>query len=187
MTFLRVALTFLINYCVLFGVTQWLIQGRSLSAGDAGLVMVPMSILATVISVPFARRNMVRSALLAASAAALLGSCGLLLFDSSSPLWLITLMLMIFGVLSGLGMIGNQAALYRQAPTEQLGVAAGLMRTFMYSGAILSSSIIALGLGNRATDDGLHIMAVSLAGLGILLSVLTVMGIKTLSSSSVSS
>jgi MFS family permease len=85
MTYVRVAVTFLINYCVLFGITQWLEQARGLPAGEAGLIMLPMSILATVISVPFARRNLVRSALVGTAAAAVLGSCGLLLFDSTSP------------------------------------------------------------------------------------------------------
>jgi sugar phosphate permease len=85
---------------------------------------------------------------------------------------------MVFGILSGLGMIGNQAMLYRQAPADQLGVAAGLMRTFMYSGAILSSSLIAVSFEGRATDGGLHMIAIALLILAGLLVAMTVAGFR---------
>jgi MFS family permease len=178
LTYVRVAATFLVIYCILFGIAQWLEQSRGLSADQAGLVMLPMSVLAAVISVPIARRNMVRTALVATAATAVLGSAALLLFHSTSSVWLLTVVVMVFGVPSGLGMVGNQAMLYQQAPAEQLGVAAGLMRTFMYCGAILSSSLIALSFDGRATDEGLHLVALSLLGLGVLLAGLTAVGLR---------
>ncbi|MBN9108318.1 MAG: MFS transporter [Pseudonocardia sp.] len=176
-TYLRVGATFLVSYCVLYGLTQWLEQSRGLSSGEAGLVMLPMSVLAIVVSVPFSRRRMVRGALVLTAAAAVVGAAGILLFDAASPVWLLTIVIAVFGVLSGLGMIGNQAMLYQQAPYEQLGVAAGLMRTFMYSGAILSSSLIAVSFDGRASDGGLHAVAVALLLIGVLLAVATAVGL----------
>lgn len=39
-TYLRVCLTFLLNYCILYGLTQWLQQTRGLSAVGVGLLIV---------------------------------------------------------------------------------------------------------------------------------------------------
>lgn len=172
-TYLRVAVTFLLTYCIFYGLTQWLEDGRGLSSSAVGLVMLPMSLLAAVISVPFARRNSPRIALVATAIAALVGSAGLLLFTSDSPVWILVLVIMVFGVTSGLGMIGNQAALYHQAPSANIGVAAGLMRTFTYVGAILSASLISLAFGDRATDHGLHTVVIALLGISVVLLVLT--------------
>jgi hypothetical protein len=49
-------------------------------------------------------------------------------------------------------------------------VAAGLLRTFMYLGAIASASLISLCYGQQATDGGLHRLALllTIAGLDLL-------------------
>jgi len=182
-TYVRVAVTFLLNYTILFGLTQWLVESRALSAGQTGLVMLPMSVIAIVISMPFARRNMIRSSLVVTAAAAIVGTTSLLAFTTNTPMWVLVVVPTIFGIMSGLGMIGNQAALYRQAPAENVGVAAGLMRTFMYLGAILSSGLISVSFGDNATDAGLHSIVVALIALALVLAVLTATGLRRLGSS----
>ncbi|GGJ40016.1 MFS transporter [Streptomyces brasiliensis] len=182
-TYLRVCLTFLLNYCILYGLTQWLQETRGLSAVGVGLLILPMSVFAALISIPFARRNLVRSALYCTAAAAVIGPAGLLLFTSATPIWVLVLITMVFGVVSGLGVIGNQAALYQQAPAEAVGVAAGLMRTFTYLGAVLSSSLISLSFGARATDSGLHTIIFALLGLGAVLFAITPSGARNLKAS----
>jgi len=57
--------------------------------------------------------------------------------------------------------------MYAQAPHDATGTAAGLLRTFMYLGAIVSASLISLSYGRAATDAGLH-------RLGLLLTVAAV-------------
>ncbi|MFF4354466.1 MFS transporter [Streptomyces sp. NPDC001530] len=177
-TYLRVCLTFLLNYCILYGLTQWLQETRGLSAIGVGLLILPMSVFAALVSIPFARRNLVRPALYCTAAAAVVGPAGLLLFTSTTPIWALVLITMVFGVVSGLGVIGNQAALYQQAPAEAVGVAAGLMRTFTYLGAVLSSSLISLSFGDRATDSGLHTVTFALLGLGVVLCAITPSGAR---------
>ncbi|PWI20476.1 MFS transporter [Streptomyces sp. Act143] len=179
-TYLRVCLTFLLNYCILYGLTQWLQETRGLSAIGVGLLILPMSVFAALVSLPFARRNLVRPALYCTAAAAVVGPVGLLLFTSTTPVWALVLITMVFGVVSGLGVIGNQAAVYQQAPAEAVGVAAGLMRTFTYLGAVLSSSLISLSFGDRATDGGLHTITVALLGLGVVLCAITPSGARRL-------
>ena len=51
---------------------------------------------------------------------------------------------LVFGVQNGLTIVPNQTALYTQAPAEQTGVAAGLMRNFMYVGAIAALQVATL-------------------------------------------
>jgi MFS family permease len=182
-TYLRVCLTFLLNYCILYGLTQWLQETRGLSAIGVGLLILPMSVFAALISIPFARRNLVRPALYCTAAAAVVGPAGLLLFTSHTPIWAMVLVTLVFGIVSGLGVIGNQAALYQQAPAEAVGVAAGLMRTFTYLGAVLSSSLISLSFGEPATDGGLHTIIYALLGLGVVLFAITPSGARNLTSS----
>ena len=79
------------------------------------------------------------------------------------------LVTMVSGVLSGLGLIGNQAALFAQAPAVTVGVAAGLLRTFTYLGAVLSSSGISLSFGDRASQNGLHTLILTPLVLGVAL------------------
>ena len=75
---------------------------------------------------------------------------------SGAPLWLLLLVAALFGIPQGLASVSNQAALYRQAPAAQLGTAAGLSRTSIYLGAIVSSGVIGLIFADRPTDAGIH-------------------------------
>ncbi|MGW5715090.1 MFS transporter [Amycolatopsis sp. NPDC003865] len=179
-TYVRVAIMFLLSYCILYGFTQWLEQGRHLSASTAGYVMVPMSVVAALLAIPFSRGGRIRVCLLATGIAAIVGPACLLAFHATTPVWLLIAVTMAFAVISGLGVIGNQAALYHQAPTETIGVAAGLLRTFTYLGAILSSSLIGVAYGERASDEGLHTVALVLTALGAVLLILTVLALRGL-------
>jgi sugar phosphate permease len=79
----------------------------------------------------------------------------------------------MFGVPQGLVSTGNQAAVYAQAPADRIGTASGLQRTFQYVGAIAASSLIGLMYGARASDHGLHELAIAMAVLSALLLLVT--------------
>jgi len=72
----------------------------------------------------------------------------------------------VFGAQNGLNIVANQTAMYAQAPADSTstaaGTAAGMLRTFMYLGAIASAGLISLSFGHAATDAGLHRLAVVL-------------------------
>ena len=72
----------------------------------------------------------------------------------------------VFGAQNGLNIVANQTAMYAQAPADSTGAAAGILRTFMYLGAIASAGLISLSFGHAATDAGLHRLAVILSELG---------------------
>jgi phosphate/sulfate permease len=97
------------------------------------------------------------------------GSASLLLLRHGAPLWALAGVSLVFGVQNGLNIVTNQAAMYSQAPAAQTGTAAGLLRTFMYLGAIVSAAVIALAFGKQATDSGLHHLAAVLTVASVVL------------------
>ena len=82
-------------------------------------------------------------------------------------------MSLLLGFTNGFGGFANQAALYLQAPAEDIAVASGLFRTFAYIGAIFSSSLIGIAFGPAATDNGLHVLGWVLGGVGIVIVLLS--------------
>jgi len=173
-TYIRSALTLLGVYVILYGLTQWLEAARGFSAEEAGLVLLPMGVLAVLVSRPISGRNLVRGPVIAAALICLLASAGVLLLSGSVWIGVIVLITIIFGVSMGFGVAGNQTALYSQAPAEQLGTAAGLSRTFGYVGSIAASAITGLVFHTSVTDNGVHLIAWIMIGVSVVLVALSV-------------
>ncbi|MEW2435554.1 MFS transporter [Streptomyces caniferus] len=172
-TYLRQGLTYLVIYCVLYGFSQWLEQAYGASSFQAGLILLPMSLAAAVCSIVGARTKGIRAPLTLAAVCLALGSGVFLLLPGSGPLIALLCAGALFGIPQGLASTGNQAAVYAQAPADGVGAAAGLQRTAQYLGAITASGLIGLLYGQRATDSGLHEMALIGIVLGLLLLLLT--------------
>jgi MFS family permease len=169
-TYLRNGLTMLITYCFIYGWTLWLEQADGRSAASAGLLLMPSFAVATVVSALGARARRLWPPLVAGAAALTVGSGLLLALHAQEPLWTLLAVSVVFGLQFGLTVVTNQAAMYAQAPANATGAAAGLLRTFMYLGAIASASLIGLCYGRQATDAGLHRLAMllTIAALGLL-------------------
>jgi predicted MFS family arabinose efflux permease len=161
-TYLRFGVTMLGTYCFIYGWTLWLEQAAGKTASAAGLLMLPSFAAAAGISALAARSRRIWPPLAAGAVTLTAGSASLLLLDRQSPVWILAAVSVVFGVQNGLSLITNQAAMYAQAPAAQTGTAAGLLRTFMYLGAIASAGITGFAFGARATDAGLHHLAVIL-------------------------
>ncbi|WP_306215926.1 MFS transporter [Actinoplanes sp. RD1] len=169
-TYVRQLCTQLVMYSLMYGVTQWVQDGKGLSAAATGLVMLPMTGMSALVTAPVARRNAVRVPLLIAAAVALGVAVTLRFMSVSTPTAAIIAVTVAFGVTVSLGAVGNQGALYAQSPAHDAGTAAGLMRTASYLGAILASSLISLSYAHGVTDAGLHSIAtVLVAGSTVLL------------------
>ncbi|MFJ9467355.1 MFS transporter [Streptomyces caniferus] len=172
-TYLRQGLTYLVIYCVLYVFSQWLEQAYGASSFQAGLILLPMSLAAAVCSIVGARTKGIRAPLTVAAMCLALGSGVFLLLHGSGPLIALLCAGALFGIPQGLASTGNQAAVYAQAPADGVGAAAGLQRTAQYLGAITASGLIGLLYGQRATDSGLHEIALIGIVLGLLLLLLT--------------
>src|SRR6202035_6193861 len=88
--------------------------------------------------------------------AALAGCICLLFVDSGTSIWIIVTAITFFGLPLGTFSTATQAAVYIQAPAEQIGTAAGLQRTAQYIGAIAAASLLASIYGERASDHRPH-------------------------------
>ncbi|MFJ9705141.1 MFS transporter [Streptomyces sp. NPDC101234] len=172
LTYLRQLLAYTTSYAFLYGYTQWLEQGRGLSASTAGLALLPLSVAALTVSTLTGRREAVRGKLLVGSALQIAGCAALLPVGAGSPVWLLLAVGALLGVPQGLLGLAGQTALYRQADPERIGSAAGLLRTFMYLGALGASAATAAFFPHRADTGGLHGLALfMLAGSALLLAI----------------
>ncbi|HXB66604.1 MAG TPA: isochorismatase family protein [Candidatus Acidoferrales bacterium] len=170
-TYLRLGSIMVIVYSVLYGFAQWLEGSAGLTSAKAGLVTLPMSAVATVSSMMAVRTKGLRAPFLVSMGTGLIGCVCLFLMGSTTSIWLIAGAVAFFGVPMGMASTATQAAVYMQAPPEEIGTAAGLQRTAQYIGAISAASLLAFIYGHRATDHGLHALAVVM---GIISAVLLV-------------
>lgn len=172
-TYLRQGLSYLQIYCVMYGYTQWLEDGRGFSSTASGLIMLPMSLSALVCSMAGARTRTIRTPLWIAAVLLTAGASVLGFVSGQTPLAVLLIVGVCFGIPQGFIGTSNQAAIQAHAPAESIGSAAGLQRTASYLGAITASSLIALAYGRQASDSGMHLMAGVSVVLGVGLLALT--------------
>ncbi len=168
-TYLRQALAGVVTYSFLYGFVQWLEEGRGLAASHAGLLLLPMSGTALVVSLLVGRRRELWGKLVAGSVAVSVASLALLFVDSGTAIWLLALLTLCVGISQGTTSLANQNALYAQGDPERMGSSAGLLRTAMYVGAVLSSAAVAGFFGARADTTGLHELAVFMLACSLVL------------------
>ncbi|MFJ7244730.1 MFS transporter [Kitasatospora sp. NPDC098652] len=168
-TYLRQVLGYTASYAFLYGYTQWLEQGRGLSAASAGLVLLPLSLTALTVSGVTGRRAAVRGKLVVGAVVQMAACAALLTAGSASPPVLLIAVGVLAGIPQGLIGLGNQTALYHQADPAAIASAAGLLRTFMYLGAMAASAANAAFFPHGATTAGLHHLALFMFGGAALL------------------
>jgi MFS family permease len=173
-TYGRTVLAYVVSYAFLYGYTQWLEQGRGLSASQAGLVLLPIFGAGIVVASITGRYREVRLKLLVGSVAQILACALLLLLTSTSAIWLLLAITVVLGVPQGLNSLANQNAVYHQADPTRIGSSAGLLRTFMYLGAIVAAAANGHFYGQHADSAGLHHLAAFMLVVAVAFFVLTV-------------
>lgn len=170
-TYGRALLAYVVSYSFIYGFTQWLEGGRGLSAGQAGLVTLPMFATGIVVSALTGRRQELRGKLIVAAVCQVVACVLLLALHPASPVWLLITIVLIAGIPQGLNSLALQNAVYQQADPDNVGASAGLLRTFGYLGAIVSSAAQGGFYGRSADTSGMHHLAVFLviAGAAFLL------------------
>ncbi|MER6694218.1 MFS transporter [Streptomyces minutiscleroticus] len=158
-TYARQLLAYVTSYAFLYGFTQWVEEGRGLSASQAGLVMLPLSAAAIAVTAVTGRRARVRGKLVVGGLVQIAACAALLLADSSSPVLLLAAVGAVAGAPQGLNGLANQNALHAQADPARMGSSAGLLRTCTYLGALVASAADAASFGDGATTAGLHHLA----------------------------
>jgi len=173
-TYVRYGLVLLCVYVVLYGITQWNETVLGLSETEAGLLLLPMTLVSGLVISPISRRNLVRGPVIAGALACLIGSAGVLLLSSSVWIGWVVVVTLVFGIAMGAAAAGNQTAVYGQAPEEQLGTASGLLRTFGYIGSIAASAITGIVFHTSVSDHGVHLIAWIMVGVSVVVVLMTV-------------
>lgn len=172
--FLAVSLAF---YAIFFGLPLWLEEARRFGPGATGLLLMPLAavgVLVTPIATRVIERSGPRPSLILGSALLLAGALALLLVGGATPIPVLLAVAVLLGVPNGLNNLGLQAALYDAAPAASMGTASGLFQTFRFTGAILSTAVIGVALGQGATSEGLHTLAAVIAAVSALLLVASI-------------
>ncbi|WP_037841328.1 MFS transporter [Streptomyces sp. NRRL F-5126] len=173
-TYGRALVAYVVAYSFLYGFSQWTEEGYGLSPFHAGLVQIPMFLLAIGASIVSGRRRGVRGKLLVGAAGQIVACLVMLTLTGSSPLWTLLLVALIFGVPQGLNNLALQNSVYFQADPERTASSAGLLRTFAYVGSMVASSATAVSFGQRADTGGMHELAWVMLAAGVLYLLLTV-------------
>lgn len=159
-TYLRGFAASTVSYAFMYGFTQWMEEGRDLSASVAGLVLLPTFATGLVVSSLTGRRPEIKGKITVGAITQVLVCVLLLLVHPHTAIWMLVVIALLTGIPQGLVNLGNQNALYYQADPARMGSSAGLLRTFMYLGAIAASTGNGVFFGERATTPGMHHLAV---------------------------
>ncbi|HEX3037984.1 MAG TPA: MFS transporter [Oscillospiraceae bacterium] len=173
-TYIRFSVLNLCCYAILYGLTEWMQAAKGMSSSNAGLLMLPMVIVSTVVALLLSRKNMVRGSLFIAAGFAIAASVCALFLSTASSVIFIVLITILFGVTMGSMIIGNQAAIYKLSTADQLGIASGLFRTSGYLGSIAATAIISIVFRKTVSDSGLNVISIIMLAVSVLALILTV-------------
>jgi MFS family permease len=169
----------LIFYGAFFGLPLWLQQTRHFEPALVGLIVLPisgMAVLLTPVAARLISRHGLRPALVIGACALLVGELLQLTLLTTTPIFLLVCVTAVIGVASAFNNLGLQAALYQFAPADWMGTASGQFQTFRYIGATLCTALLGLVFVGTATTEGLHTLALSLAPVAVFL---LVAGVRT--------
>jgi predicted MFS family arabinose efflux permease len=173
-TYVRAGLTVFGTYVVLYGVTQWIEAAHGQTAFAAGLIMMPVGAVSALASQAVSSRKSPRMSLIVAAVLFIAGAVLILTLSKSSSVFAISAVTAIFGAVNGVGVVGNQLALYHQTPADTIGTASGLMRTSQYVSSIASAVLIGVVYSRSVESAGLHHAGLILIGVSLVLLVMTV-------------
>jgi EmrB/QacA subfamily drug resistance transporter len=159
-------------YSLFFGLPSYLQMVRHVSEFHTGILMLSLGLCSLVVS-PLAGRWIdklgPRPALLASGMLMTFGSVWIVTWNPSSPVISVCLALAAFGISNGLNNVGMQAAMFKSAPKEMIGVASGLFMTSRYLGTILSSLLLGLVMGDTFSAGGFRLLGMILTVLALSL------------------
>ncbi|WP_333771805.1 MFS transporter [Streptomyces sp. IBSBF 2435] len=167
-TYGRALVAYVVAYSFLYGFTQWTEEGYGLSPFHAGLVQIPMFLVAIGISIVTGRRRSVRGKLLVGGVGQVAACVVMLTLTGDSPVWTLVAVAVVFGLPQGLNNLAFQNSVYFQSEPERTASSAGLLRTFAYVGSMVAAATTAASFGQRADTGGMHHLAWIMLGAGVL-------------------
>ncbi|MGK2931868.1 MAG: MFS transporter [Solirubrobacterales bacterium] len=173
-TYLRIVLTFIVVYAVIFGVTPWLQDERGFTASSAGLLLLGMSGVGAVTSFVGTWGPGLLWSLLLPALALLAASTAMFALDGASSILYIGCMMALFGIPNGMAQVANQVMVYQASPRAKVAASAGLSRTAQYIGAMIATGVITLAFSGGGHQSGIGRLAICLILVSGLLVIVTV-------------
>ncbi|QDQ98675.1 MFS transporter [Tomitella fengzijianii] len=160
-----------VYYCAFYGLPELLQQSGGYSPAVVGLLMLPLAAV-SVVGTPFAARAIdrwgVRTVMLVGSAS-LVAAAGLLwLLTLSIAGAVVAVLLALTGIPYCIVSIAANQGMYASARPEDSGVAAGILQTSRYLGAISATAVIGVVFGPGATQEHWGVMVPVMVGLAVV-------------------
>lgn len=162
----------LVYYGAFYGLPQWLEQVRGLTPDQAGLLLLPTAACGAIVTPLVSRMIRIRGTrppLIIGSVVLVIGSAGLILVGDRIGLIFVVGIAVLLGIPGGFNNLGLQAAMYAAAPRGRAGIASGLFQTARYVGAILSTSMLGIVLGQQISSAGMRHVAIVMTALSAVL------------------
>ncbi|MFG6444438.1 MFS transporter [Microbacterium sp. P06] len=181
LTCARAVATFVSFYGIFYGLPQWLEATRGLDPGTTGLLMLPVfgvGAISTVVATRMGRRLNPRVLLIIGTSAMV--AAGVLLAVTASrdvPLWWLAVLCALLGLPNGFNNLGNQLLLHRAVPSDAAGASSGIYRTAQYVGAALAAVVVAHQLGDDQPLGGIRELGSTIAAIGGVLLVLSLVAV----------
>lgn len=161
--FVQFAAVTFIFYSFFFGLPIWLEQIGGYDARAAGLIVLPLTGMAVVVT-PLAARMIEslgpRIPLVVGSAFMFAGTVLTSALARDTPVVVLLAVTFVLGVPNAFNNLGLQAALCAVTPAARISWAAGQYQTFRYVGATLAAAVLGSVFRDGATTSGLHGIAV---------------------------
>lgn len=134
-----------VYYCAFYGLPQLLQESAGYSPDTVGLLMLPLAAV-SVVGTPIAARSIDRwgvRRVLAVGGYGLVAASGLLwLLTASAAIVMVLVLTALMGVPYCIISIASSQGMYASARPHERGVAAGVLQTFRYLGAITATAVI---------------------------------------------
>ncbi|GLW56029.1 MFS transporter [Kitasatospora phosalacinea] len=173
-TYARALAAYVVAYAFLYGFAQWTEEGFGLTPLQAGLVQAPTFLVGIGVSVLAGRRGGIRTTLLVGAAGQIAACLLMLTLGTHSPLWVLLVLAVLFGVPQGANGLALQNSVFLQSDPARTGSSAGLLRTFAYLGSMVAAAVTAAAYGPHAGTAGMHQLARAMLGAALLFLLLTV-------------
>ncbi|WP_033222750.1 MFS transporter [Kitasatospora phosalacinea] len=172
-TYARALAAYVVAYAFLYGFAQWTEEGFGLTPLQAGLVQAPTFLVGIGVSVLAGRRGGIRATLLVGAVGQIAACTLMLALGAHSPLWVLLVLAVVFGVPQGANGLALQNSVFLQSDPARTGSSAGLLRTFAYLGSMVASAATAAAYGPHAGTAGMHQLAWVMLGAAVLFLLLT--------------
>lgn len=167
-----IILSSLVLYSALFGLPQYLEDYANFSTATVGVLLVPLAAFNALIAEPvekFIKKKGIRAALLLGSIGLTIGALTLLLLGLGTPIWAVLLVTAAVGVPYVVVLISITQSLYRAAPPEHVGQAAGLFQTARSLGCIAASVVVGVSFSGGTDPEDWMLLASVIVCIAVLL------------------